>query len=80
MRSKPYFQKIFLGFFIFLSAFFQGKTVHAYLDPGTGSMIIQLVVGAIAAALFTLKLYWGRIKKFFSRDPSKTEKISVSSD
>jgi len=27
-----------------------GSGVFAYLDPGTGSMLVQLVVGGIAAA------------------------------
>lgn len=35
---------------------------HAYLDAGTGSMIIQVVIGAVAAALATLKVYWAQIK------------------
>jgi hypothetical protein len=35
--------------------------VLAYLDPGTGSMIAQLVVGGVAAIGVTAKLYWSRI-------------------
>ena len=35
---------------------------HAYLDPGSGSLIIQSVIGAIAAIGVTLKLYWHKIK------------------
>jgi len=38
---------------------------YAYLDPGTGSMIIQMVIGAIAAGLLTLKFYWHKITTFF---------------
>jgi hypothetical protein len=34
---------------------------YAYLDPGTGSMIIQIIVGAIAAALVSVKLAWAHI-------------------
>ena len=34
----------------------------AYLDPGTGSMILQAIIGAIAVAGATLSVYWGRIK------------------
>jgi hypothetical protein len=34
--------------------------VIAYLDPGTGSMLVQLVVGGLAAAGVALKLYWHR--------------------
>jgi hypothetical protein len=33
----------------------------AYLDPGTGSMLVQLVVGGIAAATVTAKFYWRRL-------------------
>jgi hypothetical protein len=35
--------------------------VFAYLDPGTGSMLVQLLVGGAAAAAVTAKLYWHRI-------------------
>lgn len=38
---------------------------HAYIDPGSGSMVIQLVVAAIAGGLFTLKVYWRRLKSRF---------------
>jgi hypothetical protein len=40
---------------------------HAYLDPGTGSLIIQSVIGAIAAASITAKLWWHKLKVFFSK-------------
>jgi hypothetical protein len=35
--------------------------VFAYLDPGTGSMLVQLLVGGVAALAVTAKLYWHRI-------------------
>jgi hypothetical protein len=35
--------------------------VFAYLDPGTGSMLVQLLVGGVAAAGVAIKLYWHRI-------------------
>jgi hypothetical protein len=37
--------------------------VFAYLDPGTGSMLVQLLVGGLAAVAVTAKLYWHRILK-----------------
>lgn len=40
---------------------------HAYIDPGAGSMFLQLVVAAIAGGLWTLKVYWQRLKGFFTR-------------
>lgn len=43
---------------------------HAYLDPGTGSMILQVLLGGIAGALVVVKLYWKKIKRFFLRTPA----------
>jgi hypothetical protein len=37
------------------------RTVLAYLDPGSGSMMLQIVAGGLAAAAVTLKVYWRRI-------------------
>jgi hypothetical protein len=37
-----------------------------YIDPGTGSMIIQGIIGAIAAIGVTLKIYWHKVKVFLS--------------
>jgi len=40
-------------------------TAFAYLDPGTGSMILQGVFGALLAAGVALGLFWERVKKLF---------------
>jgi hypothetical protein len=39
--------------------------VFAYLDPGTGSMLVQLLVGGLAAAGVAAKFYWRRLLGFF---------------
>jgi hypothetical protein len=39
-------------------------TVLAYLDPGSGSMILQVIAGGVAAIAVTAKLYWNRLLKF----------------
>jgi len=33
----------------------------AYLDPGTGSMLMTAIAGGIGAVAVTAKLYWGRL-------------------
>jgi len=38
---------------------------HAYLDPGTGSFLLQLLLGGAAGALVIAKLYWQRMRAFF---------------
>jgi predicted permease len=41
--------------------------VHAYVDPGTGSYLLQLILAALFGMLFTLKVFWARIKNVFMR-------------
>jgi hypothetical protein len=54
--------------------FFTGPA-WAYLDPGTGSMMLQLLLGGIAGAMVVGKLYWHRFRGFvtarFSGKPSE---------
>ena len=40
---------------------------HGYLDPGTGSLMVQGILAAIAAVAATAGLYWNRVKSFYSR-------------
>ena len=46
----------------------------AYLDPGTGSIILQAILGFIAATLATLSFYWNKVKIFFSKLLKKNKK------
>lgn len=55
MKSKK--QLAILLVFLFLS-----QNVLAYLDPGTGSYLLQLIIAFFIGGLFSLKLFWGRIK------------------
>lgn len=36
----------------------------AYLDPGSGSMIVSLIMGGLAAAGVAIKLWWNKILRF----------------
>ena len=44
---------------------------QAYLDPGSGSYIIQLLFGALFGASYLVKVYWEKIKSFFSKSPTE---------
>ena len=50
----------------FLVSHLQGP-VEAYLDPGTGSMVLQAVLGGTVALLTLLRMYWHRVKAFVAR-------------
>jgi hypothetical protein len=47
----------------------------AYLDPGTGSAMLQGILGAVAAIAMVLKLYWHRVLRFLGlrKDTVKKE-------
>ena len=38
-----------------------------YLDPGSGSYLVQMIIAAMLGAFFYIKSIWWRIKSFFSR-------------
>jgi hypothetical protein len=38
---------------------------NAYLDPGTGSILVQSLLAGIAGAAAVISLYWQRVKRFF---------------
>jgi hypothetical protein len=42
-----------------------------YIDPGSGSLILQIIAGGVLAAGMFLKTYWSRVKLFFKRFTKK---------
>ena len=48
---------VFLLFFTEIS--------EAYLDPGAGSYVLQMLLAGALGVIFTIKLYIGKIKSFF---------------
>jgi hypothetical protein len=39
---------------------------YAYLDPGTGSYILQILIAAFFGALYAVKRYWYQVKSSLS--------------
>jgi len=61
-------RKLFSG--LFLIVVFQvilSQNAFAYLDPGTGSYVYQVLVAAIIGGLFTIKTFWRKIMNFFEK-------------
>lgn len=44
----------------------------AYLDPGTGSLILQSLIAGIAGALVVGRLYWAQLKTFLAKAFSRS--------
>jgi|GEM_PF-767044 len=48
-----------------LVVLFGNQPFEGYLDAGSGSIILQAVLGVLIGALFAIKIFWHRIKAFF---------------
>lgn len=53
------------------------SVAQAYLDPATGSAIIQMVLAGVMGALFALKTYWQNVKNFFNRSAQDEEAPTI---
>lgn len=56
---------IFVGITLFSLLF--PSYAFAYIDPGTGSYIIQILIATLLGLLFSIKLFWQRIKEFITK-------------
>jgi len=55
----------FLGLLVVWCLLMSERPAHAYMDPGSGSMFLQLVLGGAAGIGLIGKLYWRRFLGFF---------------
>ena len=58
-------KKIFLIFSIYY--FTAESNAYAYLDPATGSIIIQYIVAGLVACMAFMKDFWAKFKYLFSK-------------
>ncbi len=65
---------IFITLYILVSY----QPAYAYIDPATGSYLLQILLAGLLGALFAIKMFWRNLKAFFSRIFSKSE--SAQSD
>lgn len=49
---------------LLVSMALSSEPAHAYIDPGTGSYVLQVLVAGFLGALFALKMFWHRIATF----------------
>jgi hypothetical protein len=80
MNKKHLSQSIIFNIFVILSIFssffntsaYDNQVTLAYLDPGTGSMIISAIVGVLATIVLGVKTFWYKIKTLFGFSVKKT--------
>lgn len=65
------FKNIKLIFLITTILILATSPAYAYIDPGTGSSIIQGLLAVVVAIPFVLKASWKKIKVFFNKNQKK---------
>ena len=56
------------------------QPLDAYIDPGAGSYLVQILVVGLLGASFVVKRFWGNIVAVFRRSESPDDKSSSSSE
>jgi uncharacterized protein (DUF2062 family) len=71
-----------LFYFLFTLGIFimSTKSAQAYLDPGSGSLLFQILVGGVLSGLFAIKLYYRKIKLFFQKKRSNKQENTEDND
>ena len=62
-----YFSTVILKIFVLTLVFaVLARPAHAYLDPGTGSYFVQILIAGLAGGGYLIVTFWSKIKGFFS--------------
>ena len=77
MKDTKCINSIMLATFFLASLGFE-SSAYAYLDPGTGSIILQSILAGIVCVAVVVRIYWHRLKAFFS--PKKESEKNVVID
>jgi len=68
---------LILAIFVFVAF---AKPAFAYIDPGSGSMILQVILVAFVAGWFTIKNYWLRIIGLFKGGSKRDDSSETSGE
>ena len=64
-KSLP-MRSSFVTLTLLLATLAMPSTARAYVDPGTGSYYLQILLAGILGAAFAVRLYWRRIRNFLT--------------
>ena len=67
-------------FFMLSALLIPVRQAHAYLDPGTGSYIIQIVIAGLLGAALSVRLFWHRIVGLFTGSQEATQEAGQQSN
>jgi membrane protease YdiL (CAAX protease family) len=72
-------KKRIISLFLFVIIIIIGLPTLAfgYIDPGTGSYLLQVAIAALLGGVLAVKIFWQKIKKFFINLFSRKQKQQV---
>lgn len=62
-----------LSFLLFLILFSIPRPAHAYIGPGTLTLVLQVLAGLLVGGVTMIAMYWGKIKARLSKNEKKEE-------
>ena len=67
--------KILLAFFLVPLLLLESKEAYAYIDPGTGSLYLQILIGCLIGLIFAAKTFLKKIfGRFFKKDQNPDDR------
>ncbi len=78
--------RAFKGFYMLVKVLFTvllfsiPNPVLAYIDPGTGSVIIQALIAGIATMAYAFHFYWAKLKSFIFKEKNNTPNLKHEKD
>jgi hypothetical protein len=61
-------------FILMMTLLLAARDAGAYVDPGTGSYFLQILLAGLLGAAFAVRLYWRKIKSFLTGTGSGRDK------
>jgi len=63
-----------------LILFALAQSAYAYIDPGSGSMLLQILLGGIAGAIVAVKLFWHRMRDILKLTRNRSDPETSTDD
>ena len=63
---------------VFIIILLRPDISYAYFDPGTGTLLLQGLVAALAAGGAAITIYWKKLKSLFSKKKNDKDHNDLS--
>lgn len=65
MRYFTRLRRVLVIFVLFYLLF--PRAAYAYIDPGTGSFLLQMLIAALVGTALSVKVFWNKVKNLFKK-------------